>query len=46
VNAAVFAGGTVAEGDTVRLVCDEEAADRGAPVGADRPVPRIVALPD
>jgi MOSC domain-containing protein YiiM len=46
VNAAVFVGGTVAEGDTVRLVCDEEAADRGAPVGADRPVPRIVALPD
>ena len=46
VNAAVFAGGTVAEGDVVRLVPDEEAADRGAPVGADRPVPRIVALPD
>jgi MOSC domain-containing protein YiiM len=45
VNAAVFAGGTVAEGDAVRLVSDEEAADRGAPVGADRPVPRIVALP-
>ena len=45
-NAAVFAGGTVAEGDVVRLVPDEEAAERGAPVGADRPVPRIVALPD
>ncbi|WP_231851781.1 MOSC domain-containing protein [Modestobacter italicus] len=46
VNAAVLVGGTVAEGDVVRLVPDEEAADRGAPVGADRPVPRIVALPD
>ena len=45
VNAAVFAGGTVSEGDVVRLVSDEEAADRGAPVGTDRPVPRIVALP-
>ena len=46
VNAAVFVGGTVAEGDAVRPVSDEEASDRGAPVGADRPVPRIVALPD
>jgi MOSC domain-containing protein YiiM len=46
VNAAVFVGGTVAEGDVVRLVSDEEAAGRGAPVGTDRPVPRIVALPD
>jgi MOSC domain-containing protein YiiM len=46
VNAAVLVGGTVAEGDVVRLVTDEEAAGRGAPVGADRPVPRIVALPD
>ena len=46
VNAAVFVGGTVAEGDAVRLVSDGEAAERGAPVGADRPVPRIVALPD
>ena len=46
VNAAVFGGGTVREGDAVRLVSDEEAAGRGAPVGADRPVPRIVALPD
>jgi uncharacterized protein YcbX len=45
VNAAVFAGGTVAEGDVVRLVTDEEAADRGAPIGADRPVPRIVSFP-
>jgi MOSC domain-containing protein YiiM len=46
VNAAVLVGGTLAEGDVVRLVSDEEAAGRGAPVGADRPVPRIVALPD
>ncbi|HEV7871284.1 MAG TPA: MOSC domain-containing protein [Modestobacter sp.] len=46
VNAAVFVGGTVAEGDVVRPVSDEEAADRGAPVGEDRPAPRIVALPD
>jgi len=45
VNAAVVVGGTVAEGDAVRLVTDAEAAGRGAPVGADRPVPRIVALP-
>src|SRR3954470_1145049 len=46
VNAAVFIGGTVTEGQAVRLVSDEEAAARGAPVGADRPVPRFVALPD
>jgi MOSC domain-containing protein YiiM len=46
VNAAVFVGGTVTEGDVVRLVSDEEAAGRGAPVGDDRPVPRIVALPE
>jgi hypothetical protein len=45
-NAAVVIGGTVAVGDAVRLVSDEEAARLGAPVGADRPVPRIVALPD
>ena len=42
VNAAVFGGGTVAEGDVVRLVTDEEAARRGAPVGTDRPVPRRI----
>jgi MOSC domain-containing protein YiiM len=46
VNAAVFSGGTVTEGDVVRLVTDDEAALRGAPVGADRPVPRLVPLPD
>ena len=42
INAAVFGGGLVAEGAPVRLVPDEEAAQRGAPTGADRPVPRIV----
>jgi MOSC domain-containing protein YiiM len=46
VNAAVFGGATVREGDVVRLVSEEEAARRGAPTGPDRPVPRIVALPD
>ena len=45
VNAAVFSAGPVAEGDVVRLVDDAEAARRGAPVGADRPVPRHVPLP-
>jgi hypothetical protein len=38
----VFAGGAISEGDAVRAVSDEEAARRGAPVGADRPVPRLV----
>jgi MOSC domain-containing protein YiiM len=42
INAAVFAGGPIREGDVVRPVSDEEAAARGAPTGADRPVPRIV----
>ena len=42
INAAVFAGGPIREGDVVRAVSDEEAAERGAPTGADRPVPRIV----
>jgi MOSC domain-containing protein YiiM len=46
INAAVFAGGTISAGDVVREVSEEEAAGRGAPVGADRPVARIVALPD
>jgi hypothetical protein len=45
VNAAVFAGGTITVGDAVRPMSEAEAARRGAPVGADRPVPRIVALP-
>ena len=42
INAAVFAGGPVAEGDAVRWVADADAAALGAPTGADRPVPRIV----
>lgn len=42
INAAVFAGAPVAEGALVRPVSEEEAARRGAPTGADRPVPRIV----
>ena len=46
INAAVFAGGTVHEGDAVVPVSDEEAVRRGAPGGADRPVARVVALPD
>ena len=42
INAAVFAGGAISDGDAVRAVSDEEAARRGAPVGADRPVPRLI----
>jgi MOSC domain-containing protein YiiM len=42
INAAVFAGGPIREGDAVRPVSEAEAARRGAPTGADRPVPRIV----
>jgi MOSC domain-containing protein YiiM len=42
INAAVFVGGPIAEGDAVRPVSDDEAASRGAPAGADRPVPRLV----
>ncbi len=42
VNAAVFAGAPIAEGAAVRLLDDDEAARRGAPSGADRPVPRRV----
>ena len=42
INAAVFAGAPIREGDAVRLVCEAEAAERGAPTGADRPVPRKV----
>ncbi len=42
INAAVFAGGPIAEGSVVRRVSDDEAARRGAPVGAGRPVPRVV----
>ena len=46
INAAVFGGAEIAEGAVVRPVSEEEAARRGAPTGADRPVPRIVPLPD
>ena len=42
INAAVFAGGQIAEGSAIRPVSDAEAARRGAPTGADRPVPRVV----
>jgi MOSC domain-containing protein YiiM len=42
INAAVFAGGTVAQEAPVRAVSEAEAAERGAPTGVDRPVPRIV----
>jgi MOSC domain-containing protein YiiM len=42
INAAVFAGAPIAEGSVVRPVSEEEAAGRGAPTGADRPVPRQV----
>ncbi|MGY1828858.1 MOSC domain-containing protein [Geodermatophilus sp. SYSU D01180] len=43
INAAVFAGAGITEGAVVRPVSEEEAARRGAPTGAARPVPRIVA---
>jgi MOSC domain-containing protein YiiM len=46
INAAVFGAAEIAEGAVVRPVSDEEAARRGAPTGADRPVPRLVPLPD
>ena len=42
INAAVFAGAPVAEGALVRPVSEDEAARRGAPTGAGRPVPRRV----
>jgi MOSC domain-containing protein YiiM len=42
INAAVLAGAEIGEGAVVRPVSEEEAARRGAPTGADRPVPRIV----
>jgi MOSC domain-containing protein YiiM len=42
INAAVFGGGAIGEGAVVRPVTDEEAARRGAPTGAGRPVPRQV----
>lgn len=42
INAAVLIGGEIRDGDVVRPVSDDEAAERGAPTGADRPVPRSV----
>ena len=42
INAAVFVGAPIREGDPVRPVSEEEAAARGAPTGAGRPVPRDV----
>jgi MOSC domain-containing protein YiiM len=42
VNAAVFIGAPIQDGDVVRAVTDAEAARRGAPTGAARPAPRIV----
>jgi MOSC domain-containing protein YiiM len=42
INAAVLSGAAIAEGAVVRPVSEEEAARRGAPTGADRPVPRVV----
>jgi MOSC domain-containing protein YiiM len=42
INAAVFGGGPISDGSVVRPVPEEEAADRGAPTGAGRPVPRVV----
>lgn len=42
INAAVFGGSLVAEGAGIRPVSEEEAARRGVPTGAGRPVPRIV----
>jgi MOSC domain-containing protein YiiM len=43
INAAVFHGASIAEGDPVRAISEDEAARRGGPTGTDRPVPRIVA---
>jgi MOSC domain-containing protein YiiM len=42
INAAVFAGADIAEGAVVRPLSGDEAARRGAPVGAGAPVPRRV----
>jgi MOSC domain-containing protein YiiM len=42
INAAVFAGAKIVEGAAVRSLSDDEAARRGAPIGADAPVPRRV----
>jgi MOSC domain-containing protein YiiM len=42
INAAVVAGGEIGAGTVVRPVSEQEAAERGAPTGAGRPVARIV----
>ncbi|HEV7823768.1 MAG TPA: MOSC domain-containing protein [Blastococcus sp.] len=42
INAAVFGGAEIAEGAVIRLLSEDEAGRRGAPVGADGPVPRRV----
>jgi MOSC domain-containing protein YiiM len=42
INAAVFVAGPIRGGDAVQRVSDDAAAQRGAPTGADRPVPRRV----
>ncbi|MGY1723295.1 MOSC domain-containing protein [Blastococcus sp. SYSU DS0533] len=42
INAAVFGGAVIAEGAVVRPVTEAEAARRGAPTEAGRPVPRHV----
>ena len=42
INAAVFGGAEIAEGAVVRPLTEEEAVRRGAPVGAERPVPQRV----
>jgi MOSC domain-containing protein YiiM len=44
INAAVFGGAEIEPGARVRPVSEEEAAERGAPTGADRPVARVVPL--
>jgi MOSC domain-containing protein YiiM len=41
INAAVFEGGPIGEGDVVRPLSEEEAAARGAPTGTGRPLPRL-----
>jgi MOSC domain-containing protein YiiM len=42
INAAVFGSAEITEGAVVRRLSDDEAARRGAPVGAGAPVPRRV----
>ena len=42
INAAVFSGAPISEGDLVRPLSEAQAAALGAPTGADRPIPRRV----